>query len=97
MLINFFTQNNKIVGWTTGDAIIKDCVHVKSEITEADFKKIENWDWIPSFNADKLVLTKSQKLTDREEQIKNKELLKLKFQSGDFINEDIKKLAEYLL
>ena len=97
MKINFFLQNNKIVGWTTGDAIMKDCVHIKSEINETDFKKIENWDWMPSFNGTQLILIKSQNLINKEQQIMDKKLLKQKFQSGNFTNEDIRKLAEYLL
>ena len=61
MKVQFFTQNNKIVGHATGGSTeMSGCQKTIYEITETDFKKIENWDWIPSFNNDKLVLTKSQ-------------------------------------
>ena len=98
MKIRFHKLNNEIVSWSTGgETSVQGTQIIDMEISNAEFEQLQTFGFAPKIVNGVLILTKTQQAKDNEIKKQNRKDLKAKFQSGNFTNADVKKLAEILL
>lgn len=105
----FKDKNGNIQSWHTGSSEISVQISDKStgekyqavketyEIDGNEGKKLQTNEYDPMIKNGKLEAVKNISAIFKEMQEQEKKNLKTKFQSGNFTNEDIKKLADLVL
>ena len=104
----FKNKIGEIIQWTTGSAEYsvkfqdenKNWYEVEYEIREIDKEegsKLQSGDYNPVIENEKLIAVKNISCIAKEMEEQEKKNLKEKFKTGNFTNEDIKKLADLML
>ena len=105
----FKDKNGNIINWTTGnvDCSVKitnkkigdeyELIKEENNLDEIEGKKLQTSDYEPMIENGKLVIVKNISCIAKETKEAEKKNLKEKFKTGNFTNEDIKKLADLML
>lgn len=105
----FKDKNGNIVNWTTGNVNCSvkitnkktgdeyESIKEKNNLDEIEGKKLQTSDYDPIIKNGQLKAVKNISAIAKETEEMEKKNLKEKFKTGNFTNEDIKKLADLML